>query len=129
MQHDNCEEKFIWLTAKNLIHIRFCTIYSPNLEDSHIEVKCSILLSKLQLNLYTLLVKGDLGISIFRKQFLRKVPFTTSLIAAFIKGKQSTTASLKSVSWLSSFFLHQNKVVTVLNHNLQLENTIQTGYN
>jgi hypothetical protein len=44
------------------------------------------------------LLEGDLGISIFRKQFLGKVSFSTSLIAAFINGKQTSTASLKSVS-------------------------------
>ena len=53
----------------------------------------------------TLFVKGEAGISIFSKQLLGKTPFSISLIAAFINGKQTVTASLKSLSWLSSFFL------------------------
>lgn len=53
----------------------------------------------------TLLVNGDVGISTLSKQLLGKIPFPISLVAAFIKGKQTLTASLKSLSWLSSFFL------------------------
>jgi hypothetical protein len=50
------------------------------------------------LEMQTLFVKGEVGISIFREQLLGKTPFSISLIAAFIKGKQTETASLKSVS-------------------------------
>ena len=53
----------------------------------------------------TLFVDGDAGISIFREQLCGKTPFSISLMAAFITGKQTATASLKSLSWLSSFFL------------------------
>lgn len=53
----------------------------------------------------TLFVRGDFGISTCSKQHLGKIPFSISLRAAFINGKQTPTASLKSLSWLSSFFL------------------------
>jgi hypothetical protein len=46
----------------------------------------------------TLFVKGEVGISIFKEQLLGKTPFSISLIAAFINGKQIATASLKSFS-------------------------------
>lgn len=49
-------------------------------------------------NTQTLFDKGDDGISIFRKQLLGKTPSLISLIAAFIRGKQTVTASLKSFS-------------------------------
>jgi len=70
--------------------------------------------------LLTLLFKGDVGISIFKKQLLGKVPFSTSLIAAFTNGKQTDTASLKSFSWLSSFFLQPD---TISIHNAQYKST------
>ena len=53
----------------------------------------------------TLFAEGEVGISILRKQLLGKTPISVSLMAAFIKGKQTATASLKSLSWLSSLFL------------------------
>jgi hypothetical protein len=39
--------------------------------------------------------EGDVGISMLREQSLGKTPFAMSLIVAFIKGKQTPTASLK----------------------------------
>ena len=46
----------------------------------------------------TLVDEGEVGISTFKEQLLGKIPFSISLIAALIKGKQTATASLKSFS-------------------------------
>lgn len=46
----------------------------------------------------TWLAEGAVGISMFSRQFFGKVPFSMSPIAAFISGKQTSTASLKSLS-------------------------------
>lgn len=53
----------------------------------------------------TLFVRGVFGTCTCSKQHLGKAPFSISLRAAFINCKQTPTASLKSLSWLSSFFL------------------------
>jgi hypothetical protein len=61
-----------------------------------------------------LFVKGQLGISIFSKKLLGKVPFSISLTAACINGKQTMTASFKSLSQLTSFFLKEALTYNIL---------------
>lgn len=55
----------------------------------------------------TLFVEGEVGTSMLKEQSLGKTPFSISLTAAVTNGKQMLTASLKSLSWLSSFFLQE----------------------
>ena len=58
-----------------------------------------------QNTILTLLLVGEEGTSMFSIQLLGKSPFSVSLIEACINGKQTSTASLKSLSLLSSFLL------------------------
>jgi hypothetical protein len=54
----------------------------------------------------TLFADGELGTPILSKHWLRKDPFSMSDKAAFINGKHTSAASLKSLSLLPSFFLN-----------------------
>jgi hypothetical protein len=63
----------------------------------------------------TLFVEEQLGISTFSKQLLGKVPFSISLRAACINGKETLTASFKSLSQLTSFFLKETSTYNLLN--------------
>lgn len=84
-----------------------------------------------KLEIQTLFVKGDVGISTSREQLLGKIPLLMSLIAACIKGKHTATASLKSPSLLSSFFLPWNgqKINTSYDQMLRTCNYMQKHKN
>lgn len=55
----------------------------------------------------TLFVLGEVGALMFKKQSLGKRSVSISRITALIRGRQTSTASLKSFSSLSSFFLRE----------------------
>lgn len=62
------------------------------------------------------------------KQRFGKSPFSISLMAACISGKQTSAASLKSLSWLSSFLLAKVIKVQCVRYTRKMERakTIKT---
>lgn len=62
----------------------------------------------------TLLFNGEIGTSTSNEKPLGKIPFSTSLTSAFIIGKHTATASLKSLSSLLSFFLQWIRLAAYL---------------
>jgi hypothetical protein len=85
-----------WFTSIAMEILAYGASFGPKLE---FKIQNSVI------SRITLFVVGELGTPMFSKQPLRKVPFSTPSKAACINGRQTSAASLKSLSLLSSFFL------------------------